>query len=251
MQSSIFQLTHETTAAMDRHAADIESATPDERKAALQFITDHLTDLGLAIGFRNARAAAMAQLQQEHDAMIRNERIATSINNFKTASVGTLQGQLAFFTGAMNSLICALDGAGQVGTRGAERKTDAALSLIKQSGRDDYSIQLPTNMIAIRTDAGTWAKLVDAWKLPVSLAWSLNGFVYSIFTGSVPRVIDCGPVAFMQSCRCGADAVWIVEPSAVQLDDEGRLPALPADMADAVSNCAPKSERLLLKFLLD
>jgi hypothetical protein len=250
MQSSIFKLTNETAAAFERHQADIEAATPEDREAAIKFVLDHLADVGLAIGFRNARAAEMAQRQIEHDQAVKNTRIATTKAAFKAASVKTLPGSVGFFCGVLNGAVVALDAAGKVGTRAAEMRADAAVTAIKQSGRGDFHVQLPSGIIAVRvSDPDIWARMTTTWGILPTVTWTLGGTHYALFAGSVPRSIDTGAIAFTTSARCGSDAVWSIEPSDVQLDDDARLPALPDAVQSAIEHCAKGSEALLFSFL--
>jgi hypothetical protein len=248
--SSLFELTHTASAAFYRHHQAVDQADAKQRKAARESVLDHLADIMLAHQFEIERQASNQRNQIEHDNRIKAERIATLKAAFKGAKVNTLPQSIAFFTDVLRGAVVALDAAGKIGTRAAEMRSDAATTAIMQSGRKDYHVQLPSGIIAVRvTDPALWVKMTETWTIPPTLAWTIAGSHYALFSGTITRAADCGAISFLPSCRCGSSAEWIIEPSEVELDAEGKLPSLPDAVAEAINSCAAGAEKLLFSFL--
>jgi hypothetical protein len=251
MTSNVFELSRTATAALERHQSDIANATPEDRAAALEFITAHLADIGLAIGFANARQAENIRNQIEHDARVKAEKVAARIAAWSGAKVGTTEGLARFWCDVVGATITACDAYGQPGNKAANATgSEAVADLHNQRSEKQFVVSLPPGFVAIAADADLMPVMADRWALPFTAQWSIGGRVYSLYHADIQRGYDCNRIAFKKTIRCGLDAAWSVKPDEVELDAEGLLPALPAALQEAIKATSPGAEGLLEKFVI-
>lgn len=249
-RSRIFELSDLAAAALSRHEGELDAATTDQRKRAKNLFIEHGENLFLAMILADERAAENRRTQIEHDARVKAERIAARVDAWASSSVAAVDGLARFFTATLGGAITTADHAGQRGNKAASALPGEAVTDLKnQRSEKLFFASLPAGVLAIRADAGMMDTLRSSWALPSTCTWEINGMVYSLYSGTINRDVDCGSVAFLRTVKCGTGAAWIVKPSEVQLDADGRLPALPDAVADALSSCGAGSEKLLERFL--
>lgn len=249
--SAIFTLTREAEAAFNRHQIAITGADTKQRKQARDAALDHLADLFLAHQFERERIAENQRIQRDYEAAQKAARIAAKVEGWAGAKVGSLDGLARFFCDVVGGAITSCDASGNVGNKAASRiSTEAVSDLKNQNSERQFIVALPPGLVALVADTDVMAKLADRWALPFTVQWAIGGRVYSLYHADIKHGFDCGRIAFNTSVRCGLDAVWATKPGDVELDGEGLLPALPAQLQGALRATAPGAEGLLEQFLM-